>query len=124
MHSVVERMVRPTAACMVVAASLLALPACSPPPPGVHETLTISDQGEFMLNGRRVPKDRLRSAILAERERFPTLFAEIVASPRADIEAVKFAVEVLKASQVRFAFIDEKIMKPGKPQSKEESPAM
>jgi hypothetical protein len=94
--------------------SVLLLSACLPPPPGVHETLTISDQGEFSLNGVSVPREQLRSSLTAEQRRVKTLFAEIVASPRSDIEAVKYAVEALKTTQVRFAFIDEQIKNSGK----------
>jgi hypothetical protein len=87
----------------------------------VHEVLKISDQGKFSLNGVSVPRDQLRSSLIEEQLRVRTLFAEIVASPHSDIEAVKYAVEALKAAQVRFAFIDEQIMNSGKKLSTEDS---
>ena len=71
------------------------------------------------MNGIPVPREQLQAAITAERQRVTTLFAEIVASPRADIGAVKFAVEALRASQVRFAFVDEQIMRSSKPRKTE-----
>jgi len=94
----------------------LLLSACLPPPPGVHEVLKISESGAYSLNGVSIPRTQLPGSISAEQLRVKTLFAEIVASPRADIEAVTYAVDALKAAQVRFAFIDEQIMNSGKVQ--------
>jgi len=100
-----------------IALPFLLLSACVPPPPGIHEVLKISDQGKFSLNGVSVPREQLRSAVGVEQRRVPTLFAEIAASPRSDMEDVKYVVDTLKAAQVRFAFIDEKIMNAGKTQA-------
>lgn len=99
---------------LAVLTSMLWLVACTPPPPGVHEVLKISDQGAYTLNGVAVPKAQLATALTQEQGRVKALFAEIVASPHSDMAAVTYAVEALKAAQVRFAFIDEQIMNSGK----------
>lgn len=96
------------AAAFLLFAALLT--ACSPPPPGVHERLIVSEQGEYRLNGQVVARDQLQPTLAAERQKHPALFAEISASPRAQMEAVQHAVSALKAAQVRFAFVDENIM--------------
>lgn len=99
---------------LMVTLSALVLSACVPPSPGVHEVLKISEQGGYTFNGVAIPREQLRETLAAERLREKKLYAEIVVSPRSDIEDVKFAVDALKATQVRFAFIDEQIMNSGK----------
>lgn len=97
-----------TAAVLALCAGLA---ACSPPPPGVHEVLKISAQGEYTLNGVPVAKDQLHATLVAEQARVKDLFAEIVASPEAEMSAITFALDTLKSVNARIAFIDEAIMK-------------
>ena len=105
---------RHTSASLAVTLATLVLSACVPPSPGVHEILKISDEGGYSLNGLAIPREQLRDRLAAERLHVQTLYAEIIASPQSDIADVKYAVEALKATHVRFAFIDEKVMHPGK----------
>lgn len=87
------------------------LSACAPPPPSVHEKLQITEQGTYVFKGQRVERDAFADTVAAEHARVPNLFAEITASPKADFSAVTYATNTLKSAGVRFAFVDEQLMK-------------
>ena len=100
--------VRPVLVALVLAATQA---ACGPPPPGVRVLLRVPESGPMTLAERAMGPDELPAALAQARLQAPDLFVEVVASPRADAARITRAVEALKASGARFAFIDEALMK-------------
>lgn len=87
-------------ACFSIA---VVLSGCMPQA-GVHEVLQISADGQFLLEGKAVPKPQLLSTLAQEQGRVQTLQVELRLSPRADMEAVQFAVHAIQSAHAGLAF--------------------
>ena len=87
-------------ACFSVA---VVLSGCMPQA-GVHEVLQISADGQYRLEGQAVPKPQLLSTLVEEQGRVQALQVELRLSPRADMEAVQFAVHAIQSAHAGLAF--------------------
>lgn len=81
----------------------LMLAGCMPQA-GVHEVLQISTDGQYRLEGRAVSRQQLLSTLIEEQQRVPALQVELRPSPRADMEAVQFAVHAIRSAHAGLAF--------------------
>lgn len=81
----------------------LMLAGCMPQA-GVHEVLQISADGQYQLAGQAVSRPQLLSTLVKEQRRIPALQVELRPSPRADMEAVQFAVHAIRSAQAGLAF--------------------
>jgi biopolymer transport protein ExbD len=74
------------------------------PQAGMHEVLQISEDGQYRLEGKTVPRPQLLSTLIEEQRRLRTLQVELRPSPRADMEAVRFAVQAIQSAHAGLAF--------------------
>lgn len=81
----------------------LILAGCMPQA-GVHEVLQISADGQYWLEGQAVSRQQLLSTLVEEQRRVPALQIELHPSPRADMEAVQFAVQAIRSAHAGLAF--------------------
>ena len=81
----------------------LMLAGCMPQA-GVHEVLQISADGQYRLKGQSVSRPQLLSTLVEEQQRIPTLQVELRPSPRAEMEAVQFAVQAIRSAHAGLAF--------------------
>ncbi len=81
----------------------LILAGCMPQA-GVHEVLQISADGQYRLEGQVVSRQQLLSTLVEEQQRVPALQVELRPSPRADMEAVQFAVQAIRSAHASLAF--------------------
>ena len=87
-------------ACFSVA---VVLSGCMPQA-GVHEVLQISAEGQYRLEGKVVPRPQLLSTLVEEQRHVRALQVELHLSPRADMEAVQFAVHAIQSAHAGLAF--------------------
>jgi hypothetical protein len=83
------------------------LAGCGLPTPAVHAQLHVSESGGYELDAVPVPAQALAEVLRARHAQVPTLQVQVRASPRADIAAVRWAVQAAQQAQVRLAFADE-----------------
>ncbi len=81
----------------------VALSGCMPQA-GVHEVLQISADGQYRLEGKAVPRPQLLSKLADEQRHVRALQVELHLSPRADMEAVQFAVHAIQSVHAGLAF--------------------
>ena len=74
------------------------------PAPSAHEVLQIDAAGRYRLQGRWVERERLQQQLASDQSQTGTLLVELHPAPEADMTAVLFAVDAVRAARGRVAF--------------------
>ena len=74
------------------------------PAPSAHEVLQIDAAGRYRLQGHPVERERLQQQLVSDQGQIGTLLVELHPAPEADMAAVLFAVDAVRAARGRVAF--------------------